>query len=165
VRLRFWLIALALLWAIWIIQKPSTKKIEARVEKAIAMAQSCRSSEAQAELIALGSTRATAQQKARVQTALNDSAATCERKQNRSRSRATGKAQQANSARNLIAEAESDIARGDYRAAADKMDVCSTMIDDGQRECMAVKMRADRLRDDLARCMADGRDWVRNRCE
>ncbi|MEO7496672.1 MAG: hypothetical protein ABIT83_25930 [Massilia sp.] len=165
VRLRYWLIALGFLWLVWIMQKPSPKKIEARIDKAIAMAQACKGADAQAELIALGATSATAEQKARLQAALNAAAASCERKQNRARPRASTRVQQAQSARNLIAEAEADIARGDYRAASDKMEVCGAMVDDGRRDCAAVKVRADRLRDELARCLASGGDWAGQRCE
>jgi len=49
------------------------------------------------------------------------------------------------SARNLMAEAERDISRGNYRGAIDKMDTCVGMVDAGNRDCMAVKARAERL--------------------
>jgi hypothetical protein len=79
IRLRWWLLALAALWAIWLLAKPSDKKIEARIDKAIALAVECKSGEAQSELIALRSTKATPQQLARLQQELNDAAAECKR--------------------------------------------------------------------------------------
>jgi hypothetical protein len=79
IRLRWWLLALAALWAVWLLAKPSDKKIEARIDKAIALAVECKSGEAQSELIALRSTKATPPQLARLQQELNDAAAECKR--------------------------------------------------------------------------------------
>lgn len=79
IRLRWWLLALAALWAVWLLAKPSDKKIEARIDKAIALAVECKAGEAQSELIALRSTKATPQQLARLQQELNDAAAECKR--------------------------------------------------------------------------------------
>jgi hypothetical protein len=83
VRLRWWLLALAALWAIWLIAKPSNRRIEAQMDKAIALATECKAREAQSELIALRATKATPQQLQRVQKALNDASATCTRKRQR----------------------------------------------------------------------------------
>jgi hypothetical protein len=83
VRLRWWLLALAALWAIWLIAKPSNRRIEAQMDKAIALATECKSREAQSELIALRGTRATPEQLQRVQTSLNDASAACTRKRQR----------------------------------------------------------------------------------
>jgi hypothetical protein len=83
VRLRWWLLALAALWAIWLIAKPSNRRIEAQMDKAIALATECKPREAQTELIALRGTKATAEQLQRVQKALNEASATCTRKRQR----------------------------------------------------------------------------------
>jgi hypothetical protein len=83
VRLRWWLLALAALWAIWLIAKPSNRRIEAQMDKAIALASDCKAREAQSELIALRGTKATAAQLQRVQKALNEASATCTRKRQR----------------------------------------------------------------------------------
>jgi hypothetical protein len=79
VRLRWWLLALGCLWLVWFIAKPSAKKIEARIDHAIALAQDCRSRQAQAELIALRKSHATTEQLRRLQRALNDAAPRCRR--------------------------------------------------------------------------------------
>jgi hypothetical protein len=83
VRLRWWLLALAALWAIWLIAKPSNRRIEAQMDKAIALAAECKAREAQSELIALRGTRATAEQLQKVQAALNEASAACTRKRQR----------------------------------------------------------------------------------
>jgi hypothetical protein len=83
VRLRWWLLALAVLWAIWLIAKPSSRRIEAQIDKAIALATECKPRDAQSELIALRATRATPEQLQRVQKALNEASAACTRKRQR----------------------------------------------------------------------------------
>jgi hypothetical protein len=83
VRLRWWLLALAALWAIWLIAKPTNRRIEAQMDKAIALATECKPREAQSELIALRGTKATLEQLQRVQKSLNDASAACTRKRQR----------------------------------------------------------------------------------
>jgi hypothetical protein len=83
VRLRWWLLALAALWAIWLIAKPSNRRIEAQIDKAIALASECKARDAQSELIALRGTKATSEQLQRVQKALNEASASCTRKRQR----------------------------------------------------------------------------------
>lgn len=83
VRLRWWLLALAALWAIWLIAKPSNRRIEAHMAKAIALAAECKPREAQSELIALRGTKATPEQLRKVQTSLNEASAACTRKRQR----------------------------------------------------------------------------------
>ena len=226
VRLRYWLLALALLGTIWFTAKPGAKKIEARVSHAIALTAECKFNEAQSELIALRSADATAEQLQRLQNALNDAGPACERK--RARAKAWGEtmlaadgalaasafdkaqarltaftrrwgedadtramkakiaalreearnpraedviqrdsmggARQAQSARNLIAEADRELAQGNYKAAAGKMETCVAMIDAGNRECLALKARAERLQEEMLRCVAAKRDWIDDRC-
>jgi hypothetical protein len=82
IRLRWWLLALAALWMVWFMAKPSSKKIEARIDHAIALATDCKSREAQTELIELRAARATPGQLQRLQDALNDAAAQCKRQRN-----------------------------------------------------------------------------------
>lgn len=49
------------------------------------------------------------------------------------------------SARTLMEEAERDISRSNYKGAIDKMDTCVAMVDAGNRECKALKAKAERL--------------------
>ena len=79
-RLRYWLLALGLLWLIWITQRPGTQKIDARIDAAIALAKSCRAAQAQGELIALNDSRATPAQMQRLRAALSAADAACARK-------------------------------------------------------------------------------------
>jgi hypothetical protein len=83
IRLRWWLLALALLWGVWFVARPSPKKIERRIDAAIALARECKASDAQAELIALRKSRATPEQLQRLQQSLNDEAANCTRRRQR----------------------------------------------------------------------------------
>jgi hypothetical protein len=183
VRLRYWLLALGLLWLIWIFQRPDTKKIEARIDNAIALAKSCKSAQAQGELIALNDSKATPAQLQRVQSALNEADAACERKRPRARpvpkparppvieqSQSAPQPQsqaqaQSQSARNLIADARRALVLGNYKAASSKMEVCAAMVDPDNRECAALKARADRLLGEMQRCVEAGRDWNADRCQ
>jgi hypothetical protein len=83
VRLRWWIGLLAIVLGLWIWDKP--RKIEARVERALALGAECKLNEAQAELIALRSTRATPEQLQRLQQGLNKASSDCERKQQRAK--------------------------------------------------------------------------------
>jgi hypothetical protein len=218
IQLRWWLVALALLWGVWLLAKPTSKKIEREISQAVALARECKGSEAQAELIALRKSRATPEQLERLQQTLNDEAAKCTRRRQRgkawneasgavetalatsswdkartrlqaftrrwgededtrvlqariddlrredavhrthplaapegavgsSRAGATGSGGGAGdatqSARNLIDGARHDLARGDFGAAADKMTLCLTMVDAGNRDCRALKAQAE----------------------
>lgn len=81
VRLRWWLGLLAVVLGLWMWDKP--RKIEARVDRALALGVECKLNEAQAELIELRSTRATPEQLQRLQQGLNKASAACERKHQR----------------------------------------------------------------------------------
>jgi hypothetical protein len=70
--------------------KPSSKKLDTRIDHAISLAAECKSREAQSELIALRSARATQEQLQRVQEALNDAAAECRRQRQRQRNKSSG---------------------------------------------------------------------------
>lgn len=169
VRLRYWLLALGLLWLIWITQKPSAEKIDARIDNAIALANACKAAQAQGELIALNDSKATPAQLKRLQSALNSADAACERKRSRARPAAKPArplaSQQAQSAANLIADARRALVLGNYKAASDKMEVCAAMVDPDNRECIDLKARADRLQAEMRACVADGRDWFNDRCQ
>ncbi|HEY0061811.1 MAG TPA: hypothetical protein VGC21_06805 [Telluria sp.] len=227
VRLRWWLVALAALWAIWLYARPSPNKIEARIERATLASAECRMNDAQSELIALRMTRASPEQLARLQATINAASAGCARKKQRvkaweettiavenalssndfaraqtrlsqftkrysededtqrlkdkiAKQRAAAppppepapvaapsaqpSSQQSQSVRNLIDEAERALAAGDYRAASDKLEVCMTMVDPGNRECAAFKVHADRMQREQRRCVLEGRQWVADRC-
>ncbi|HEX8479998.1 MAG TPA: hypothetical protein VF663_16750 [Telluria sp.] len=195
----WWVAGLAVLWLAWIAARPATYKVDARIDAAIALAQDCKGKQAQTELIALRSSRATPAQLQRLQTALNQAAGTCERKRvrdkawadassaidtaldasavERARARlatftrrygedddtaaakkridaarrapaavpAPSREAAGESAQNLIAEAEREISRGNYKGAIDKMETCVGMVDAGNRDCKALKARAERL--------------------
>jgi hypothetical protein len=83
IRLRWWIVALAVLWGVWLWAKPSAKKIDRRIDAAIALAQACQGRQAQDELIALRASRATPQQLERLQRALNEASNACTRKRQR----------------------------------------------------------------------------------
>jgi hypothetical protein len=84
VQLRWWILLLAVLWGVWLVARPpSAKKIDARIDAAIGLAQECKSKPAQDELIALRAGRATSDQLARLQRGLNDAAGACTRKRQR----------------------------------------------------------------------------------
>ena len=68
------------------------------------------------------------------------------------------------SVRNLIDEADRALAAGNYRAAADKLETCITMVDPGNRECAAFKVHADSMQANKQRCLAAGREWYEDRC-
>lgn len=202
IRLRWWLLALAVLWGLWLMAKPSTKKIDRRIDAAVALARECKGSDAQAELIALRKTRATPEQLQRLQQALNDEAAICTKRRQRAKAwsetsaavesaleaggwdkalarlqaftkrwgeddatralkerietarrdaahplavprSAAGGADKSQSAYNLVQSAQRDMANGNYGAAADKMTLCLTMVDAGNRECRTLKTQAE----------------------
>ncbi len=165
-RLRWWLLALGALVLLWFSQRPSPAKFDARVDKAVALAQACKANEAQAELIALKKTAASAAQLSRLQTALDAADLACRRPARPSaRSTARAAGAQAQSVRNLIGDARAALARGDYRGAADKMEVCIAMVDASTRDCSELKARAERLDGQLQRCLADGGEWVGARCQ
>ncbi len=222
VRMRYWVIAIATLWAIWLYARPSPHKIDARIESAMQASADCRFNDAQSELIALRMTKATPEQLSRLQAAINAAVPGCEKKKQRVKawndtSAAVenalaagefGKAQSrlaaftrrysddeetrklrdkiaeqraaaapapvervaptasetAQSARNLIEEAERALAAGNYKGASDKLETCITMVDAGNRECAAFKVQADRLQRDLQRCLANGHEWYQDRC-
>ena len=83
VRLRWWALALGVLWLVWLVANPSKALIERRMDKAVALAKECKAREAQDELIALRETRATAEQLTQVQRRLNDAAKACTRAEQR----------------------------------------------------------------------------------
>ncbi|MGX9221020.1 hypothetical protein ACWV27_21860 [Massilia varians] len=85
IRLRWWIAALAALWLIWVMVRPEGSRIERRMERAVALAVECKARDAQDELIALRSTRATPEQLRQVQQSLNKAAADCTRAEQRAR--------------------------------------------------------------------------------
>lgn len=73
-------------------------------------------------------------------------------------------AQAAQQARKILASAEQELSQGNYKGAMDKAEICATMIDVGNRECLGLKQRADRLNRDMLRCVASGADWINDKC-
>jgi hypothetical protein len=73
--------------------------------------------------------------------------------------------QKAQQARKLLAEAERELHQGNYKAAMDKAHICATMIDEGNRECTAMKNKAERMNRDLMNCVAGGREWIDDHCQ
>lgn len=210
VRLRWWALAFALLWGIWITAKPTSKKIDARIDQAIALSKECKSGEAQAELISLRSSKATPEQLLRLQQAINAEAPLCDKKERRGKAWSETMAAvdaalngatpdkakarlaafvkqwgqdkdtrelarkieerrnaspEAQTAFNLIAEGGQAIAMGDYRTAIDKMEVCEAMIDGGNRECEALRAKAERLQGQMTACTRARKEWIGERCQ
>ncbi|TFW28502.1 hypothetical protein [Massilia horti] len=96
IRLRWWLLALLVLWMTWFVAKhSSTRKLDARIERAIVLAEQCKSREAQSELAALRSKGATPAKLQRLQEALDEAAGECRRM--RQRGKSTGDAGDARS--------------------------------------------------------------------
>ncbi|MDQ1829457.1 hypothetical protein [Massilia scottii] len=180
IRLRYWLMALALLAVIWFTAKPDPKRIEARIGEATELAEKCKIKEAQDEVVALRADKVSAAQLRRLQSSINAAADACERKHPRAvKPKAAARTEPAapsrpaprpverpldQSARNLIAEAERQIAQGDYRAAAAKLETCIAMVEGGSRECAAFKKYANRLLREMENCVAAGRYWANGRC-
>lgn len=73
--------------------------------------------------------------------------------------------QSAQQARKILADAERELAGENYKSAMDKADICATMIDVGNRDCLALKQRAERLHRDMLRCVASGAEWIKGRCQ
>ena len=110
VRMRYWLIALASLWVIWLYARPSTSRIEARVVQAIADAEECRLNVAQSALIELRLTKATPEQLKRLQSAMNSAAPGCEKQKQR------GKAWE-----DTITAVDNALAAGDFARAQSRL--------------------------------------------
>lgn len=69
------------------------------------------------------------------------------------------------SARNMVNNAERDLAHGNYKGAADKMEICMTIIDPGNQDCQQLKQKADRLNRKMMECVASGAEWINERCQ
>jgi hypothetical protein len=139
VRLRWWILLLAVLWGVWLVARPpSGKKIEGRIDAAIALAQACKSKPAQDELIALRSGRASPEQLARLQRGLNEAAAACTRK--RQRDKAWNDAG---------AAVESALAAGNYERAQTRLQGFTRRWGE-DKETRALKDRIDEGRHPLA---------------
>jgi hypothetical protein len=87
IRLRWWILALAILWVVWLVARPSAKETERHIEAAIFLAHACQEQEAQDELIALRASRATPAQLESVQKVLNEEAARCTRQRRKDKTR------------------------------------------------------------------------------
>lgn len=74
-------------------------------------------------------------------------------------------AQNAQQARKVLGEAERELAQGNYKSAMEKAELCATMVDVGNRACIGVKLRAERLNREMLRCIANGSDWIGDRCQ
>jgi hypothetical protein len=139
VRLRWWILLLAVLWGVWLVARPpSGKKIEGRIDTAIALAQACKSKPAQDELIALRSGRASPEQLARLQRGLNEAAGACTRK--RQRDKAWNDAG---------AAVESALAAGNYERAQTRLQGFTRRWGE-DKETRALKDRIDEGRHPLA---------------
>jgi hypothetical protein len=85
VQLRWWIVALAILAGVWLLARPSPKKIERQIDHAVALAKDCKGNEAQAELISLRGSRATPAQLEQLQKTLNEQSAICTRRRLRNK--------------------------------------------------------------------------------
>ena len=64
----------------------------------------------------------------------------------------------------ILADANEDMAIGNYQGAAGKMSVCLAMIDPGNVACLALKKRAERLNKEMLRCVNGGHEWIGDNC-
>jgi len=82
-----WALVAVFLLAVWFLVKPGnpSKKFDGRVDDAVALTKECRIADARAELAELRSSKASADQLARLQGAIASSVTACERKQQRTR--------------------------------------------------------------------------------
>ena len=85
VQLRWWIVALAILAGVWLLARPSPKKIERQIDHAVSLAKDCKGNEAQAELISLRGSRATPAQLEQLQKTLNEQSAICTRRRLRNK--------------------------------------------------------------------------------
>ena len=139
IRLRYWVLVLLILWGVWLLARPnSARKIEQRLNHAVALANECKASAAQDELIALRKTRATSEQLERLQTSLNEGAAACTRK--RQKDRAWSEASEA---------AESALAAGNPERASARLQVYTRRYGDDARS-KALRQRIEDARHPLA---------------
>jgi hypothetical protein len=134
IRLRWWIVALAVLWGVWLWAKPSAQKIERRIDAAIVLAEQCKGRQAQDELIALRSSRATPEQLERLQRALNEASNACTRKRQR--------ASAWSEARGAI---ESSLASGSAERARTRLQAFTKRWGEDD-ETRALKARIDALR-------------------
>jgi hypothetical protein len=85
VQLRWWILALTILAGVWLLARPSPKKIERQIDHAVSLAKDCKGNEAQAELISLRGSRATPAQLEQLQKTLNEQSAVCTRRRLRNK--------------------------------------------------------------------------------
>ena len=139
IRLRYWLFVLVILWAVWLLARPNAgRKIEQRIDHAVALAGQCKAKEAQDELIALRKTRATPAQLEQLQASLNEGAAACTRK--RQKEKAWGEAS---------AAAESALGAGNPERAGARLQVYTRRYGEDDR-ARALRQRIDDARHPLA---------------
>ena len=162
VRLRWWIGLLAIVLGLWIWDKP--RKIEARVERALALGAECKLNEAQAELIELRSTSATPEQLQRLQQGLNKSSSDCERKQ-----------QRAKAWRDTVVEVERAIDDATFIRAQQRLQVfVRKWGEDGDTRSLKEKITSSRiawqnsdagkLEKAKADCRARGGRWLAGSC-
>ncbi len=80
------MLAVVCLCLIWLVTRPDgARRIDKRIDDAIALTANCDFDQARAELVALKSAKATADQIKRLQKAVNDALPACEKKQQRAK--------------------------------------------------------------------------------
>ncbi|RJG15481.1 hypothetical protein D3872_13280 [Massilia cavernae] len=161
VRLRWWLGLLAIVFGAWFLDRP--RKIEARVDRAIALGAECKLGEAQGELIALRGGGATAEQLQRLQQSLNESSVECERKEQRAKAwRTTVDAVGSALGKDSIAWArerlQSFVRKWGEDGETRRVDAEIAAARDRQK---AEAAQVDKERSD---CMAKGGTWIGNSC-
>lgn len=157
-----WALVALFLLAVWFLVKPGnpSKKFEGRVDEAVAMTKECRIADARAELAELRSSKASADQLARLQGAIASSVTGCERKQQRTRAWAdTQKALETALASGAVEKASSRLAtftrkwsdddetrewrgRIDARRAEKLLDEANACLARKDRACVQAKLEA-----------------------
>ncbi len=73
--------------------------------------------------------------------------------------------QAAAQSRKLLADAQRDMGRGDYKGAIDKLDQCAAVIDSTDLACIKLKRKAEDLQRDMLRCLRVNAQWIDDRCQ
>ena len=64
----------------------------------------------------------------------------------------------------VMADAQEDMAVGNYKSVVGKMDVCLAMIDPGNVNCQTLRKKAERLNKEMLRCVNGGHEWIGDNC-
>jgi hypothetical protein len=67
--------------------------------------------------------------------------------------------------RNILADSNTDILKGNYQGAVERLRYCTGTVDPGNRSCAELRETAERMNRDMLRCVRDGGAWVNGACQ